>query len=105
VEECANLILGAQDWKCANKTDMKYSPASGCYCYNGEETLVQEDYEDMEGSHMFTIEKVVPTPTVQTPKIVKHQAYCTNHHFLGFITDLNECAAAVRANTVECKDS
>lgn len=57
VEECANLILNAEDAVCADKVNMKYVPTSGCYCFNpeGSATVSAADYEDFDGSHMFTI--------------------------------------------------
>lgn len=72
---------GSDDRTC-QKSLMSYSPAEGCACYVSESFDVNQ-FTAHEGNHMFTLTPIVETPLVQSPRVVKDQAYCANFHNLG----------------------
>lgn len=110
VEECANKVLEAGS-PCGSKVQyMSYSlspspdaaPASaGCSCYSGavdEAALVSA-----AGTHVFKIDQIAPAAIVQTPRLVKEQAYCKHYEQLGTAATVEECFAKVEAKDA-CKN-
>jgi len=97
VEECANKVLEAGS-TCGNNVEyMSYSEQGGCSCYT--EAVTEGAFESTYGTHMFKIEQIAPAAIVQTPRLIREQAYCTNHEQLGTAASVEECFAKTQANS------
>jgi len=54
---------------------------------------------------MFQIDEIAETPLVQTPRVVKHQAYCKNFHNLGTTDTVDQCYNLVADDAENCGNS
>jgi hypothetical protein len=80
VEECANKVLEAGSPCGSDAQYMSYSEQEGCSCYA---TVDKNAWVALTGTHMFKIDQKVPAAITQTPRLIKEQAYCTKHHYVG----------------------
>jgi len=71
------------------------SATRGCSCFDRDltdATMVSQSLENEQGiEYIFTITEIEPVLLVQSPRIVKHQAYCTNFKNLGYADSADAC--------------
>jgi hypothetical protein len=79
---------------------MSYSEQEGCSCYA---TVDKNAWVALTGTHMFKIDQKVPAAITQTPRLIKEQAYCTKHHYVGSAASADACFADVQA-AAACAD-